>query len=84
MLQPLTEIDVPCTVACDKLLCGPNYDRQCDAVLERHNGLLEKYKVLTANCVQTACGNTVCVCCANLTREIRTVPAETNVAPLVP
>ena len=54
-LQPITEVDKPYKVACDELLCRPNSDQQCDAVLERHDGLLKNYKVLTANCVQTLC-----------------------------
>ena len=84
VLEPLTEIDVPCKVACDELLPRPGCDQQCDAVLERHDGFFEKYEVLTANCIQTVFGNTVCVRLANFTREIRTVPAGTNVARLVP
>ena len=83
VLKPSTEIDVPCKVACDELLPRPGCDQQCVAVLERHDGFFEKYEVLTANCLQTVFGNTVCVRLANFTREIRTVPAGTNVARLV-
>ena len=42
-LQPITEVDKPYKVACDELLCRPNSDQQCDAVLERHDGLLKNY-----------------------------------------
>ena len=84
VLEPLTDIDVPCKVACDELLPRTGCDQQCDAVLERHDGFFEKYEVLTANCAQTVFGNTVCVRLANFTRETRTVPAGTNVARLVP
>ena len=84
VLEPLTEIDVPCKVACDELLPRPGYDQQCDAVLKRHDRFFEKYEVLTANYVQTLFGNTVCVRLVNFTRETKTVPTGTNVARLVP
>ena len=58
----------------------PNCGQQCDAVIERYDGLLEKHKVLTANCVQTVFGNIVSVRFANFNREIRTVQSGINVA----
>ena len=81
-LPPLTEVDVPCKVACNNLICDG--EQLCHVVLERRDCLLEKYEVTTATCVQTVRGKNVCVRFANFTNEQKVLPAGTNVARLVP
>ena len=54
VLEQLTEINVPCKVACDELLSRPDCDQQCDVVRKRHDRFLENYEVATAivfNCI---------------------------------
>jgi len=79
-LPPLIETDVNCEISHHKLV----NDQKCNVLLERCDALVEKYEVVTANCVQTVCGKNVSVRFANFTNEQKAIPAGTNVARLIP